>query len=350
MKKKLALALAALMAMSATGCSSSSSSTDADGNPSLSIATHPYVHALPNIYAIEQGLLDGFELETSTYADGTSQNEAIASDSWEVGTTGLAGALLGAAGYDLHIIGFTASETETTNLWVRPDSALAQAVQDEDGIYGTAEDWAGLEILCPTGTGCQMVLIATLERMGLQQSDVSVIDMAVASSYPAFKAGEADVVALWSPFGIYAEREGWICVSSAGQLGIDIPSAIVATEKAVEERPEVVQEWFQAYMDASEVLSADLDLASELIYDYQKSEGISVDEESARQDTEDRPIATKEEIKEWFAEDEDGGSYAQDTLIVFADFLISQGKLTEEDKERIIENGCVDGTFIANVS
>ena len=63
--------------------------------------------------------------------------------------------------------------------------------------------------------------------------------MTVAQAYPAFRAGEADAVALWAPFGYLAADQGWVKVSSAEAVGVDFYNLIIATDKAVKEKPEL---------------------------------------------------------------------------------------------------------------
>ena len=233
---------------------------------------------------------------------------------------------------------------------MRPDSPLLKAAQDENGIYGTAADWKGMKILCPTGTSCQMVLIGTLEHLGLSQNDVEVIDMSVAQSFPAFKAGEADMVALWSPFGFAAEKEGWVKVSSAKQLGIILPCLVVATEDTVKNRPEVVQDWLQTYLDAGVALNnQETEKTAQLLFDFEKQEGIKMEEDVSILEVENRPFPTIEENKALFLEDADGTCEAERILLTFADFMISQGKLTEADKQRMIDNNFVDTSFMKNI-
>ena len=369
LKSVFALALALMLTMSLVACGGSSSSSSAPASSAasgssaasseaapaekipLKISHHPYIHALPSVYAEQNGMYDKYDYEMTMYSGGPTQNEAISSGAWEVGTTGTGGAVLGAAGYNMKVIGFTCTDSNTVDLWVRPDSPLLQAPQDENGIYGTAEDWKGLKILCPTGTSCQMVLIGTLEHLGLTQSDVEVIDMPVASSYPAFKAGEADVVALWSPFGFAAEEEeGWVKVSSAKQLGLNLPCLIVATEEAVNNRRDVVQDWLQTYIDAGIALNnQDTEVTAQLLYDFEKQEGIKMEEYASVLEVENRRFPTVEENKALFTVGEDGTCEAEKIVLQFVDFMISQGKMTEADKQTMIDNHFVDTSFMENI-
>lgn len=365
LKSACSLALALMLTMSLAACGGSSSST-APASPAaptpegssqapaekvpLKISHHPYLHALPSAYAEENGLYDKYDYEITQYSGGPTQNEAISSGAWEVGTTGIGGAVLGTAGYNMKVIGFTCPDSNTIDLWVRPDHPLAAKARDDVGIYGAAEDWKGLKILCATGTSCHMLLIQTLQHLGLNQPDVEVIDMAVAQCFPAFKAGEADVVALWSPFGFSAEKEGWVKVSSTKWLDIIMPCMIVATEEVVKNRPEVVQDWLQTYLDAAKALNDQgVEKTAEFLYQFEEQEGILMDEEIAKLEVEHRPFPTLEENKQYFTEDADGVSEAERILLEYVDFMISQGKMTEADRQKIIDNNCVDTSFMANV-
>ena len=362
MKKKLAvLLMAGLLGVTLAACGGGKEQKkelETTGNESkseekipLKISHHPYLHALPSIYAEDNGLYDEFDYTIDMYAGGPVQNEAIASGAWEVGTTGIGGAVLGCPSYNMKVIGYACDDTQALDIWVRKDSALAGKEADEMGVRGSAEDWNGKKILCQTGTTCHMTLIATLEHLGLTMNDVEIIDTAVAQSYAAFKAGEADIVCLWSPFGYQAEDdEGWVKVADAGHLGLKMPTLIVATEDAVKNRPEVVQEWLKCYLKSVEELRADPEGSAKLLYDFEEEEGISMTEEAAKRDIETRIFPSLEENKKAFAQDADGNSAAQEDLLKFADFMISQGKLTEADKQAMIDDKAVDGTFMAKVA
>lgn len=365
--KRTAVLVACMMVCSVAGCGNSksaqtdiseaevkstgesqSSKADVAEKISLKISHHPYIHALPSIYAEKNGLYDTFDYTIDYYASGPVQNEAVASNAWEVGTTGIGGAILGAVGYDMKVIAATCSETNTNDLWVRADSPLAKAGKGENGIYGSAQDWKGLKILCQTGTVCHLTLIATLDSLGLNENDVEIVDTAVAQSYAAFKAGQADVVALWSPFGFEAEKEGWVKVSSASAVGLELPCLVVATEKAVNERPEVVQQWLEAYLKAVDGLKTDQDASAAMLYRFEEEQGIVMSEENAKREIETRPFPTLDENKEYFKEN-GGSSKMEEILLRFTDFMIDQGKLSEADKEAMMDKGFVDGSFIEKV-
>ena len=302
----------------------------------LKISHHPYAHALPGIYAAENGMYDDyFNYTIDIYSNGPVQNEAIASGAWEVGTTGLGGVVLGIINYDMKVLGFTTPDTKTTDIWVRPDSPLASAAADADGVVGTADDWRGLTVLCNRGTICHMVLLGTLEHLGLTESDINIVDASVANCYTAFLAGEADVVCLWDALGAKAVENNWVKVSCAEALGIELPAVIVATDAAVKEKPEAVRQWLEIYLEASDILASDPDTAAAELYDFQTSEGISVTEEDCAVIVVDRPFLPLEQQAAMFTPDDSGEAPAREILLKYADFMLSQGNIEQADYDRM---------------
>lgn len=322
---------------------------------SLKISHHPYLHALPGYYAEKNGWYDeaGFDYEVTMYAGGPPQNEALASNAWEVGTTGTGGAILGAIGYNLKIIGFTSGDTNTVDLWVRPDHPIAKTegkIEGYPNLKGTPEQWKGLTVIAPSATSCHMTLLSTLDVLNLKESDIKMVDMAVASGFPAFKAGQGDMVALWSPFGFLAEKEGWVKVSSAKDVKVLLPCLIIASEKAVKERPEVVQKWLEVYMRGVDEINKDTGKAVDELFIFEKENGIKLSEEDAVLEIQYRPFPTIAEQKQLFAKDGKEFSEAESALLKFVDFLVAQGRIKPEEKQKLIDNKFVDDSFITKLN
>ena len=363
MKKLIALLLALVMVLGLVACGASApaeteapkadapaADAPAAEEPTvydIKVSGHPYIHALPSVYAIEQGYFTPADTEVDMYAGGPVQNEAIASGAWDVGTTGTGGIVLGTVGYNLKAIAFTAPDENTVDLWVRPDSPLAQMEPDEKGVRGTAEDWKGLTILCPTGTSCHNHLIGVLQHLGLTQDDINLIDTSVADSYAAFKAGTGDVCALWSPFGFQAEEDtDWVRVSVAVDLGIFMPCLVVATEEAIQNNWDGVYAYLKAYLQAATELNADPEYTTQFLYDFEEEQGIALSETAAVKEVENRPYASVERNKELFTVRADGGCEANDIVLRFAEFFESPGTISAADLARLQETGLVDTSFM----
>lgn len=346
MKKLWIFALTLAMALSATGCSSSSSG-DAD-KTSLKISHHPYLHGLPSTYAAENGLYDEFDYTIDYYSGGPVQNEAIASDAWEVGTTGIGGAVLGIPGYNMKIIGVAYDEDYTTDMWVRSDSDLVSATVGENGVPGTADDWRGKTVLIASGGNTHLNLILVLEDLGLSDTDVNIIDCSsVPNVYAAFMSGEGDVAFLWAPYGYELEQNSAYCkIGSVENYDQALPALIVCTEDALENRPEVVQEWLSIYYESSEALMADTAAAAELMYTYSEEQGIVMGEYASEQEFVQRPLWSLEESKSYFVENENGTTDMYDLMMDYADFMVTQGKLTQEQRDAMAESGFVSDMIL----
>lgn len=301
----------------------------------LKISHHPYMHGLPSTYAMENGMYDGYDYTIDYYAGGPVQNEAIASGAWEVGTTGIAGAVLGITGYNMKVLGVMQDEAEVTDMWCRSDSPLASAERGENGVLGTAEDWKGLDVLIATGTNTHMMLIATLEYLGLTEEDVNIIDCSsVPNVYTAFMAGEGDVACIWAPYGYtLMEDEAYTKVGDIGDFGIALPTLVVCTEEAYNNRPEVVEEWLGIYYEAAAGLMADTAAGAEMLYNFSEEQGIIMSEEASVQEFEYRPLLGLEEAQAFYAESESGNPVMYDLMMTYADFMVSQGKITQEQRD-----------------
>ncbi|MDD2958586.1 MAG: ABC transporter substrate-binding protein [Lachnospiraceae bacterium] len=346
MKKVVALGLSLALGLSSIVWGAEDSTVY-----SIKVSGQPYIHALASVNAIDKGYISLEDSEVDMYSSGPVQNEAIASDSWDVGTTGTGGAVLGAVGYNLKVIAYSAPDENTTDLWVRADSSLAQCEQDENGVYGTADDWKGLTILCPTGTSCHMTLIGVLDYLGLSQEDINLIDSSVADSYAAFRSGTGDVVALWSPFGFQAEEnEEWIKVASAVDIGLTMPTVVVATEQAIETNWDGVYAYLKGYLKSADELNADPEGTAELLYDFEEEQGINMSENVSALEVKNRPFTSTENNIELFTADAEGNCKANNILLQFAEFFQSQGKIEASDLTALQESGMVDTSFMMAIA
>lgn len=335
------VALMAISTISANGSKEEASNLDL-----IRVSHHPYIHGLPTTVAIDNGLYEanGLKPEVTMYGGGAAQNEAIASDAWDVGTTGLAGAVVGCIGYDMKVIGATVYDGKTIDIWVRPGSDIASVkgqIADHPEVYGSAETWKGKKIICQGVSNCSLVLAKTLGLFGLTTKDVEVIDMTVAQSYPAFRAGEADVVALWAPFGYLAAEQGWVKVSSAEAVGVDFYNLIIATDKAVKEKPELVKRWLKTYTEGVEIIRQNPDKAPQWLYDFSMDEGITTNLEDCKKEIALRPFPTVAEQKDLM---NNGGIL--NMFLNFAQYMLDQGNISQRDYDKLATGSFLDPQFI----
>lgn len=378
-RKITALLLALVLVLGMTACatpkadttakdSSSNTSTDANNgtaNPdaasdaakertSLIASGQPYSHTLPAWLGERDGLFEAanMDFEILMFTGGAAQNEALGADEWAVGTMGSPPSITGGIAYGVKVIGFGSPDTEAVTIWARSDSDVAQVSGAVDGypeILGDADTWRGKTILCPTSTSAHFTLIATLKALGLTSDDVEIIDMGVAQGYTAFKAGEADIVCLWDPQGFYAEDEGWTCISSGKATGEAMPTVIVASEKAIAEQHDEILEYLDIYFQESEKYANDLDAYAQAMLDIGLENGIEQDYDTAYKCAAKRPLQTLDDEIEWFS-GEYGSRKADIAMENLMDFFVYTGTIEESDKQTLIDNGFVDGSFIEELA
>jgi ABC-type nitrate/sulfonate/bicarbonate transport system substrate-binding protein len=328
---------------------------DALGTSSLTavkVGHQPYIHALPTYVAQLKGFYKdaGLNPTITQFSGGPAQNEALGSDQWEVGTMGAPGAIFGGVAYGLHIIAFSNDETDTTDLWVRPTSPLAKikgANPKYPDIFGTPDQYKGKTILGPTATTCHFVVIATLKAVGVKEKEVKMLHMDVAQAFSAFKAGQGDIAALWSPFGYLAEKEGWVKISSARAAGVLLPGAVVASDKAMKEKPELVRKWAGVYFRAVDEENKDRQQTANWLFNFEKDNGIKLSAEDALKEVTLRPIRHPRNQQDWFTKPANGGfSVGEKAIYDIVDFFIEQGRLKPEDKQKLIANKFVTDQFV----
>lgn len=365
MKKMIALLLSITLVLGTMACGSQgaadqkenvpdvseeSEASEPSGNDAVSgevvplkISHHPYLHGLPSTYAVENGLYDCFDYTIDYYAGGPVQNEAIASGAWEVGTTGIAGAVLGITGYNMKVLGVAYDEASVTDMWCRSNSPLASAAVGENGITGSADDWRGLTVLIATGTNTHLMLIAALESLGLTEDDVNIVDCSsVPNVYTAFMAGEGDVACIWAPYGYTLQDDAdYVKVGTIEDLGISLPALVVCTEEAYNNRPEVVEKWLGIFYESCDGLMADIDAAAEMMYEFSEEQGIIMSEDASYQEFIQRPLWSAADNKDYFSKNASGTTAMYELMMTYADFMVSQGKITQEQRDAMAESNFV---------
>jgi ABC-type nitrate/sulfonate/bicarbonate transport system substrate-binding protein len=162
------------------------------------------VHALPLWIAREKGWLDQLNIKLNhlSFDNGPIQMEALGANSWDFGTTGQGGVFTGVLQYDTLILADLVSDDDTMRIWVRADHPIAKAGKNPKlpGIYGTADQWKGLEIMTPQGTIAHFVVVKTLEALGLTEGDVKMANMSHANAFTALTAGQGQAASLMGSF------------------------------------------------------------------------------------------------------------------------------------------------------
>lgn len=346
MKSKLLCVIIGLAMLLTSACGGG-----AGKDATLIIGNQPYTQGIPIYLAEEEGLYKGFDTETLVFVSGNTQNEALGADEWEVGVTGLPPAIFGGVSYDLKIIGFSVDDTVSPRFYVRPDSDILSVRGEVEGcpdIYGNAETWRGKQILCPTATSSHLMLVVVLEKLGLKESDVEIVHMDPSQALTAFKAGEGDVLACWPPIA-YSVEEDWVLAASGVATGEQIPIVVVASEKALTEKRDLVKSWLKQYYQHCESMAGDMDKLAETLEILELDNGLTIDTEGARKIVEERPLPSFAEQTELFS-GEQGETRADEVVMKYVDIFVSEGRISKEDRDRLVNEGFIDGSLLMEIA
>ena len=330
MKKALAIVLACAMALGVTACSAkpaAGGTPSASGSapaelPVLRVAAMPAITSLPTYY-IKQNKLDekaGFKMEITMFATGAPMNEALAADLWDVGAMGAA-AVTGVANYDEMIIGEVLESTDGLGIFVKPDSKIAKATGFNPSyptVLGSPETVKGATILTPVGTAQHFTVLKWLEKLGLEASDVNIVNMDSVQAYQALQAGQCDAAALNVPTFFDAKNAGMVQVGNLADLGTRYVDMVVGNRKAVENKPELVQKYMDCILEACEAIQSDPDASANLMMAFLKENGSETTLENCTADLGRAKFLTQEDWK-----GRELGTFAKE----LGEFYVSLGQL-----------------------
>ena len=335
MKKKLLallLAMSMVLALAACGGGSTQETTPSTGSgteentelPVLKVAVMPFLNCLPVQYMIENGLdeANGFKIETVYFANGTAMNEALAADQWEVGTLSAA-AVNSLAIYGAYCIADIGHSEGGLYTLVSADSPIAQVQGSNPSypdVYGDADSVRGAVIATQTGTISHLNVNKWLEVLGLTPDDVQIVSMDFPAAYQALKTGNCDVAALNPPTSFTAESEGFVVTSSLSTLNVPQYDSIIVSNKAYNERRDVLVNYVKAFFQACDALQADPDMAAQMLVDWYTANGQETTLEACATEIETRPFVTSDEAK---------GITIGESVAVTGEFWVSQQLLEE---------------------
>jgi ABC-type nitrate/sulfonate/bicarbonate transport system substrate-binding protein len=331
------------------GCSSKP--TSSESAPVIGVSHQPCVHALPTYMAMQKGWdkAEGLKIDYQFYVSGPPQNEALASNKWEVGAEGAVPGMLAAIRYGAYIIAISNDESETNDLWVRPDSPILKvkgANPKYPDLYGSAAAVKGKTILLTTASTGHYAVIATLKALGLSEQDVKLVHMEQSQAMAAFEAGQGDIVQLWAPFDYIGESKGWKKMSSGKRAGAVIPGVVLASKKAFEENPAKVAKWLKLYMKGIAEMKANPTDSAKLLGAYYKEHGLTLDDHALAQEFSLRPIFDTKEQLALFARKDGAPSQVEQWMSDLADFFVQQGRISPAEKDKFMKGNFMNDKIL----
>ncbi len=232
--KVFALIAAVCSAVSFVSCSKSK----AQNLKEVRFATNPFVGNAPFYVAFEKGYFaqEGIDFKLQNYEESTSACTALITGNAEIAYTTLDAALI------------TESQTAENKLKV---FQIVDESYGADGILAKneitkLEDLAGKTIGVSIGQTTHYLLLQALNKAGLKDTDVNLLNLNSSDAGVAFMSGSLDAAVTWEPYlsNAVTNGSGKIIFSS-----VDAPGAIVdvMAVKTSDEDADWVEKFQKAY-------------------------------------------------------------------------------------------------------
>jgi ABC-type nitrate/sulfonate/bicarbonate transport system substrate-binding protein len=312
----------------------------------------PCLHGLPVWMAAEGNDAKSlpFELKHVLFPSGGPQIEALAAGASDIAVLGVPAALMANLRYGAIIIAVSNDESETNDLWVRPDSPLLKtkgAVASCPELYGKPEDWKGKKILTTTVSTGHYALAATLKVLGLTEKDVSVIHIEQGQAITAFESGQGDILQLWAPFDYIGEGKGWVKVSSGRRVGVTIPGAVIVTKEFAAKKPDLVVAWLDVYMRGIEKMKSDPQGTIPLLDKFFKTAALKLPDGALEKEFQLRPLYSVGEEVELLSNPAKMPAW----MAGVAQFFLDQKRISQAEMDKLAKaNFFVEPAFMKKLA
>lgn len=241
------------------GASTGSSGSSSSKTPETIVVGY---QAIPNgdlVVKHEKYLETAFpdsKIEWKQFDSGGSVNEAIAADDIDFGLAGSSPVARGLS-----------QPLEYQVPWIHDVIGKAEALVAKDGITDVAQ-LKGKKIATPLASTAHYSLLAVLEKAGLQQKDVKIIDAEPPDIAAAWERGDIDAAYVWNPVLAGLKKDGGTELANSEELSKEgkptYDLAVVANSFA-DEYPDAVTTWVEQQDKAVKLIKDDPDAAAAAI-------------------------------------------------------------------------------------
>lgn len=297
-------------------------------------AVMPQQLSLPLYYISQQGwdVENGFKLELTVFQSGAPMNEALGANLWDVGTIGPAGVTSCSVFDAVHIVSHSDS-SGGLDFMIRADSDIASVKgynPDYPDVYGSPETVKGKTFMFPIGSGHHLLLGTYLSILGLEESDINMVNMNHAEGYQAFVSGQGDFSATAYPTTDTYLNEGYVSAINMTTAKCPYYDSIVVNRQYYDDpaNQETLVKLLVQVLRCADAFK-DEDVFLNAMLDWYKVNGQEVTLDQIRNQTLSRPFLTVADFK------------ASDTTAPFrrfAEFFRSRDTITQEDLERVFDN------------
>lgn len=235
-----------LLLLMLSGCNSeTSTNAEQKGNVTVNIGVQGSTGVLP--YAREKKYFEkafekeGVKVKWSEFASGPPHFEALASGRLDFGATGGTPLIAGQSGnVDFKAIAVT-SDGKKGNSIILPKGSKIKKLKD----------LKGKKIAVAKGSSAYNFLYMALEKAGLTDKDIKIVQLQPDEARPALDNGSIDAWSTWEPYATTAVYQtGAKALANGEDLNINAPSFLVARTQFTKDHPDLTVLFLKTYEKA----------------------------------------------------------------------------------------------------
>ncbi|PUB16744.1 ABC transporter substrate-binding protein [Paenisporosarcina sp. OV554] len=328
--KKWLLILCSLMLLLALGACGKEKETEATENGKssepLKVTLPTWTGYGPLFLAKEKGFFEknGLDVELSII-EGLAERKAT-----------LAGGKIDGMATALDVqVTLAGADIPVQVVWLLDDSYGGDGILVKKEIKDV-KDLKGKKIAFEVGSTSQMLALTALEKGGLTEEDVTVVQMSAGDAGAAFAAGKVDAAVTWEPWLTKgAEANGKVLLSTKDLPGIIIDS-VAFREDVINKRPEDVKAFVKAMGEAMDYWKENEKEANEIM-----AKGLKIDVKEFEATVTGLKFFTQEDNAKLFGTENEKGSIYQS-----ADNAIQFYKDQDMLEKDLKADDVINGSFI----
>ncbi len=319
--KKLLLPVFAALLIGVTACGNGAASGGSTDSEKKTIRLAYQAFPSGDLVVKNQGLLEkalpDYEITWTKFDSGASINTAFVAKSIDIAAIGSSPVARGLSAplsipYQVAFVLDVAGDNEA--LVARNGSG----VTDVAGLKGK-------KVATPFASTAHYSLLAALDRAGVKESEVNIVDLEPQDILAAWTRGDLDAAYSWLPSLDELKKTGKVLVSSrelatAGKPTLDL--GVVSTA-FIQAHPEAVDAWRKVEAQALSLIATDPGAAAEAV-----GKELNISAEDAKNQLSQGVFLKPEELSspEWLGTSAAKGKLA-DNLVAAAQFLKDQQKI-----------------------